>query len=84
MRIAVIENEFGEVGVDHQPVIGAEGGRSSRPTTAASAAPCGDPLRILGQLLKRRDRFDYVIVETTGMADPGPVAQTFFLDDDLK
>ncbi|MCB1623503.1 MAG: GTP-binding protein, partial [Pseudomonadales bacterium] len=44
----------------------------------------GDLIRILNQLLKRRDKFDYVMIETTGMADPGPVAQTFFLDDDLK
>ncbi len=44
----------------------------------------GDLIRILGQLLKRRDRFDYVLIETTGMADPGPVAQTFFLDEDLR
>jgi G3E family GTPase len=44
----------------------------------------GDLIRILGQLVKRKDRFDYVIVETTGLADPGPVAQTFFIDDDLK
>jgi G3E family GTPase len=44
----------------------------------------GDLIRILGQLMKRRDRFDHILIETTGMADPGPVAQTFFLDDDLK
>jgi G3E family GTPase len=44
----------------------------------------GDLIRILGQLMKRRDKFDYILIETTGMADPGPVAQTFFLDDDLK
>jgi G3E family GTPase len=44
----------------------------------------GDLLRILGQLMRRRDRFDYVLIETTGLADPGPVAQTFFLDDELR
>ena len=44
----------------------------------------GDLIRILGQLMKRRDSFDYILIETTGMADPGPVAQTFFLDDELK
>ncbi|MCS6947534.1 MAG: GTP-binding protein, partial [Steroidobacteraceae bacterium] len=44
----------------------------------------GDLVRILNQLLKRRDRFDYVLIETTGMADPGPVVQTFFVDEDLK
>ena len=83
-RIAVIENEFGEVGVDHQLVIGAEEEIFETNNGCICCTVRGDLLRILGQLLKRRDRFDYVIVETTGMADPGPVAQTFFLDDDLK
>jgi G3E family GTPase len=44
----------------------------------------GDLIRVLGQLRKRRDRFDYVLIETTGLADPGPVAQTFFVDEDLR
>jgi G3E family GTPase len=44
----------------------------------------GDLIRILGNLLKRRDRFDYILIETTGMADPGPVAQTFFVDDEMQ
>ncbi|MCU0761251.1 MAG: GTP-binding protein [Steroidobacteraceae bacterium] len=83
-RIAVIENEFGEVGVDHQLVIGAEEEIFETNNGCICCTVRGDLLRILGQLMKRRDRFDYVIVETTGMADPGPVAQTFFLDDDLK
>jgi len=39
----------------------------------------GDLIRILGNLMKRRDRFDYILIETTGLADPGPVAQTFFM-----
>lgn len=83
-RIAVIENEFGEVGVDHQLVIGAEEEIFETNNGCICCTVRGDLLRILGQLLKRRDRFDYIIVETTGMADPGPVAQTFFLDDDFK
>jgi len=83
-RIAVIENEFGEVGVDHQLVIGAEEELFETNNGCICCTVRGDLLRILGQLMKRRDRFDYVIIETTGMADPGPVAQTFFLDDDLK
>jgi G3E family GTPase len=83
-RIAVIENEFGEVGVDHQLVIGAEEELFETNNGCICCTVRGDLLRILGQLLKRRDRFDYVMIETTGMADPGPVAQTFFLDDDLK
>jgi hypothetical protein len=80
----VIENEFGEVGVDHQLVIGAEEEIFETNNGCICCTVRGDLLRILGQLLKRRDKFDYVLIETTGMADPGPVAQTFFLDDDLK
>ncbi|MEP7242136.1 MAG: GTP-binding protein [Gammaproteobacteria bacterium] len=83
-RIAVIENEFGEVGVDHQLVIGAEEEIFETANGCICCTVRGDLIRILGQLVKRRDKFDYVIVETTGLADPGPVAQTFFIDDDLK
>jgi G3E family GTPase len=83
-RIAVIENEFGEVGVDHQLVIGAEEEIFETSNGCICCTVRGDLIRVLGQLLKRRDRFDHVLVETTGMADPGPVAQTFFLDDELR
>jgi G3E family GTPase len=83
-RIAVIENEFGEVGVDHQLVIGAEEEIFETANGCICCTVRGDLIRVLGQLVKRRDRFDYVMIETTGLADPGPVAQTFFLDDDLK
>ncbi len=83
-RIAVIENEFGEVGVDHQIVIGAEEEIFETNNGCLCCTVRGDLIRILGQLLKRRDRFDHVLIETTGMADPGPVVQTFFLDDELK
>jgi G3E family GTPase len=83
-RIAVIENEFGEVGVDHQIVIGAEEEIFETANGCICCTVRGDLIRILNQLVKRRDKFDYVIVETTGLADPGPVAQTFFIDDDLR
>jgi G3E family GTPase len=83
-RIAVIENEFGEVGVDHHLVIGAEEEIFETSNGCICCTVRGDLIRVLGQLLKRRERFDHVLIETTGMADPGPVAQTFFLDDDLK
>ena len=83
-RIAVIENEFGEVGVDHQLVIGAEEEIFETSNGCICCTVRGDLIRVLGQLLKRRERFDHILIETTGMADPGPVAQTFFLDDDLK
>jgi G3E family GTPase len=83
-RIAVIENEFGEVGVDSQLVIGAEEELFETNNGCICCTVRGDLLRILGSLMKRRDRFDYIMIETTGLADPGPVAQTFFLDEDLK
>jgi G3E family GTPase len=83
-RIAVIENEFGEVGVDSELVIGAEEELFETNNGCICCTVRGDLIRILGQLMKRRDRFDHILIETTGMADPGPVAQTFFLDDELK
>jgi G3E family GTPase len=83
-RIAVIENEFGEVGVDHELVIGAEEEIFETSNGCICCTVRGDLIRILGQLLKRRDRFDSILIETTGLADPGPVAQTFFVEEDLK
>ena len=70
-RIAVIENEFGEVGVDHQLVIGAEEEIFETSNGCICCTVRGDLIRVLDQLLKRRERFDYVLIETTGMADPG-------------
>jgi len=83
-RIAVIENEFGEVGVDQDLVINAEEEIFEMNNGCICCTVRGDLIRILGSLMKRRDKFDYILVETTGMADPGPVAQTFFMDDEIK
>jgi G3E family GTPase len=83
-RIAVIENEFGEVGVDQDLVINAEEEIFEMNNGCICCTVRGDLIRILGNLMKRRDKFDYILVETTGMADPGPVAQTFFMDDEIK
>ncbi len=83
-RIAVIENEFGEVGVDHQLVVGAEEEIFEMNNGCICCTVRGDLIRILGNLMKRKDRFDYVMIETTGLADPGPVAQTFFADDEMR
>jgi G3E family GTPase len=83
-RIAVIENEFGEVGVDQELVIGAEEEIFETANGCICCTVRGDLIRILAQLMKRRDRFDYIMIETTGLADPGPVAQTFFVEEDLK
>jgi G3E family GTPase len=82
-RIAVIENEFGEVGVDHELVIGAEEEVFEMNNGCICCTVRGDLIRILGKLTKRRDQFDYILIETTGMADPGPVVQTFFMDDEM-
>jgi len=83
-RIAVIENEFGEVGVDHELVIGADEEIFETSNGCICCTVRGDLIRILNQLRKRRERFDAVLIETTGLADPGPVAQTFFIDEELK
>ncbi len=83
-RIAVIENEFGEVGVDQELVIGAEEEIFEMNNGCICCTVRGDLIRILGNLLKRKDKFDYILIETTGLADPGPVVQTFFFDEDLK
>ena len=83
-RIAVIENEYGEIGIDNALVINADEEIFEMNNGCLCCTVRGDLIRILGQLLKRRDRFDYILVETTGLADPGPVAQTFFTDDEVK
>ena len=83
-RIAVIENEFGEVGVDQDIVIRAEEEIFEMNNGCICCTVRGDLIRILGNLMTRRDKFDYILIETTGMANPGPVAQTFFVDDNLR
>src|SRR5437660_904705 len=83
-RVAVIENEFGEVGVDQALVIGAEEEIFEMNNGCICCTVRGDLIRILGNLMKRRDKFDSVLIETTGLADPGPVAQTFFADDEVR
>ncbi|NJL06202.1 MAG: GTP-binding protein [Chloroflexaceae bacterium] len=83
-RIAVIENEFGEIGIDHDLVIGADEEIFEMNNGCICCTVRGDLIRILGNLMKRKDRFDYILIETTGLADPGPVVQTFFMDDEMK
>ena len=83
-KIAVIENEFGEVGVDHQLVIQAEEELFEMNNGCICCTVRGDLIRILNRLAMRRDPLDAVLIETTGLADPGPVAQTFFTDADLR
>ena len=83
-RIAVIENEFGEIGVDQELVINAEEEIFEMNNGCICCTVRGDLIRILGNLMARRDRFDRIVLETTGLANPGPVAQTFFVDDAMR
>jgi len=83
-RIAVIENEFGEVGVDQALVVEADEEIFEMNNGCICCTVRGDLIRILGKLRRRRDRFDRIVVETTGLANPGPVAQTFFVDDEVS
>jgi G3E family GTPase len=83
-RIAVVENEFGEVGIDNALVVNADEEIFEMNNGCICCTVRGDLIRILGNLMKRKDRFDYVLIETTGLADPAPVAQTFFVDDEMK
>ena len=83
-RIAVVENEYGEVGIDQGLVINADEEVFEMSNGCICCTVRGDLIRVLGNLMKRRDKFDYVLVETTGLADPGPVAQTFFMDDEIR
>ncbi len=83
-RIAVIENEFGEIGIDNELVIDADEEIFEMNNGCICCTVRGDLIRILGSLMRSRDRFDYILIETTGLADPGPVIQTFFVDDEMQ
>src|SRR3954471_16569138 len=83
-RYAVIVNEFGEVGIDNDLVVGADEEGFEMNNGCVCCTVRGDLIRVLQGLMKRKGGFDAIIVETTGLADPGPVAQTFFVDDDVK
>ena len=83
-KLAVIENEFGEVGVDNQLVITSEEELFEMNNGCICCSVRGDLIRILGRLLKRKDKLDGILIETTGLANPAPVAQTFFTDDEIK
>jgi G3E family GTPase len=83
-RIAVIENEYGEIGIDHELVVQSDEEIFEMNNGCICCTVRGDLIRILGRLMRRKHKFDHIIIETTGMADPGPVAQTFFMDDEMK
>lgn len=83
-RYAVIVNEFGELGIDHDLVVEAEEELFEMNNGCLCCSVRGDLIRILTGLMKRKERFDGILIETTGLADPGPVAQTFFVDESLR
>ncbi len=83
-KIAVIENEFGEVGVDNHLVIRADEEIFEMNNGCICCSVRGDLIRILAKLAAREDRLDAVIIETTGLANPGPVALTFFTDPEVR
>ncbi len=87
-RYAVIVNEFGEIGIDNDLVVGADEDVFEMNNGCVCCTVRGDLIRVVAGLMKRQKpgapAFDAIIVETTGLADPGPVAQTFFVDEDVK
>jgi G3E family GTPase len=83
-KYAVIVNEFGEVGIDNDLIIGADEEVFEMNNGCVCCTVRGDLVRILDGLMKRKGKFDAIIVETTGLADPAPVAQTFFVDEDVQ
>jgi G3E family GTPase len=83
-KFAVVINEFGELGVDNDLVVDADEEVFEMNNGCICCTVRGDLIRILSGLMKRREKFDGIIVETTGLADPAPVAQTFFVDEDVK
>jgi G3E family GTPase len=83
-KYAVIVNEFGELGVDNDLVVNADEEVFEMNNGCICCTVRGDLIRIIEGLMKRKDKFDGILVETTGLADPAPVAQTFFVDEDVR
>jgi G3E family GTPase len=83
-KYAVVINEFGELGVDNDLVVDTDEEVFEMNNGCVCCTVRGDLIRIIGGLMKRRGRFDGIIIETTGLANPAPVAQTFFVDEGVK
>ena len=83
-KYAVIVNEFGEIGIDNDLVVGADEEVFEMNNGCICCTVRGDLIRIIEGLMKRKGKFDAIIVETTGLADPAPVAQTFFVDQEIQ
>ncbi|WP_029004824.1 CobW family GTP-binding protein [Azorhizobium doebereinerae] len=82
-KYAVIVNEFGEIGIDNDLVVGADEEVFEMNNGCICCTVRGDLIRIIDGLMRRKGQFDGIIVETTGLADPAPVAQTFFVDEEM-
>jgi G3E family GTPase len=82
-KFAVIVNEFGEIGIDNELVVGVDEEIFEMNNGCICCTVRGDLIRIVEGLMKRKGKFDAIIIETTGLADPAPVAQTFFVDSDV-
>lgn len=83
-KVAVIVNEFGEVGIDSQLVMNADEEILEMNNGCICCTVRGDLIRIIGSLLERQEKFDYLVIETTGLADPAPVIQSFFMDEIMR
>src|SRR6478672_71667 len=82
-KYAVIVNEFGEVGIDNDLIVGADEEIFEMNNGCVCCTVRGDLVRIIDGLMRRKGKFDAIILETTGLADPAPVAQTFFIDENV-
>jgi G3E family GTPase len=82
-KYAVIVNEFGEIGIDNELIVGVDEEIFEMNNGCICCTVRGDLIRIINGLMRRKGKFDAIIVETTGLADPAPVAQTFFMDAEI-
>src|SRR6187402_3625681 len=83
-RYAVIVNEFGEIGIDNELIVESDEEIYEMNNGCVCCTVRGDLIRVVEGLMRRPGRFDAIVVETTGLADPAPVAQTFFMDEDVR
>ena len=83
-RIAVIENEFGEIPIDHDLVIGVDDDIFEMNNGCICCSIKGDLIATLNRLIEKHDKFDSILIESTGLASPGPIAQAFLLEDEIN
>jgi G3E family GTPase len=83
-RYAVIVNEFGEIGIDNDLIVESDEEIYEMNNGCVCCTVRGDLINVLERLMRQHGRFDAIVVETTGLADPAPVAQTFFMEDEVR